>query len=145
MDMKSLSKLNLKDLVQLKQQESNPANLEIIEKRMETIRERYKKKNMAKKKESSDGSSSPKSDNSNSKIWTSPDPECCRQTTLAHSASLLKNYVKEQKKSTKKRDDPKETAINQMIMNHLNEPAPFPFKFLENYDITSITFNVIAK
>jgi hypothetical protein len=141
----NLAKLNLKQLIELKQTETNTAHLELIEKRMETIRERYKKKNMAKKKDSSDGSTSPKSDNSNSKIWTSPDPECCRQTTLAHSASLLKNYAKQQKKATKKRDDPKETTINQMIMNHLNEPAPFPFKFLENYDIISITFNVIAK
>ena len=145
MNFMNLAKLNLKQLIELKQTETNTAHLELIEKRMETIRERYKKKNMAKKKDSSDGSTSPKSDNSNSKIWTSPDPECCRQTTLAHSASLLKNYAKQQKKATKKRDDPKETTINQMIMNHLNEPAPFPFKFLENYDIISITFNVIAK
>jgi len=44
MNMMNLMKLNLKQLLEVKQNETNTANLQLIEKRMETIRERYKKK-----------------------------------------------------------------------------------------------------
>jgi len=152
MNMMNLMKLNLKQLLEVKQNETNTANLQLIEKRMETIRERYKKKNIKKKETSSaEGSKSPtsvKSDNSNSQIWTAPDPEQCRQTTFATATSLLKNYHKEQntkKKKVVKRDDPTETTINHMISRHLDNATPFPFKFLENYNISSITFQVSLK
>lgn len=157
MNMSNLTKLNLKQLLELKQKETNTAHLELIEKRMETIRERYKKKNTAKKGASSvEGSTSPKSDNSNSQIWTAPDPEQCRQTTYNTACNLLKNYQKEQntkkpkkprqeKPKQEKRDDPTETAINYMVSKHVDNATPFPFKFLENYNISSITFHVSAK
>lgn len=164
MEFKDLVKMNLKNLQQLKEKSSGK-DLETINKVMETVKEKYRKKNHS-TKEKSGTSVSSNSSNENSKVWTAPHEEECRKTTLVNAVNLMKNYKKREKKINK-RPDPIEKTIHQdetikMIEQHLakNKPntivnevrkisleqtADTRFEFLKDYDILSITFQVIHK
>jgi hypothetical protein len=123
----------------------------------------------------SSGSSTQGSKNEDSQVWTAPsDTECRKTTTLNEAINLMKNYKPRQKlvPKTKKRPDPIEKTIHQdeskkMIEQYLeknqqnirvNEIKHVPldkevnpsfkdtrFEFLKDYDILSITFQVILK
>ena len=173
MEFKNLVKLNLKSLQELKEKSSGK-NLETINKVMETVREKYRKKNGATKAKSGSSSDSGGSKNEDSQIWTAPSDTECRKTidevkstSLQQAMKLMKNY-KPRQKLIPKRPDPIEKTIHQdeskkMIEEYLqknqqnmkvNEIKHIPldkevkdtrFDFLKDYDILSITFQVVAK
>jgi hypothetical protein len=162
MDFKNLVKLNLKSLQELKEKATG-ADLETINKVMATVREKYRKKNGATKVKSSgsSGSSTQGSKNEDSQIWTAPsDTECRKTTTLNEAMKIMKNYKPRQKlvPKSKKRPDPIETnvpQVSEMINKYLSTdatshvvndvPKDCRFDFLKEYDILSITFQVVAK
>ena len=175
MEIKNLVKLNLKSLQELKEKATG-ADLETINKVMETVREKYRKKNGATKGKSggSSNSSNSGSSNADSKVWTAPsDTECRKTTTLNEAMKIMKNYKpRPPKTKTIKRPNPIETQVPEMISKYLsntdyecspcmenptvptvpmvsktvnNIPRDCRFDFLKEYDILSITFQVIHK
>lgn len=170
MEIKNLVKLNLKSLQELKEKATG-ADLETINKVMETVREKYRKKNGATKQKSggSSNSSTSGSSNAESKVWTAPsETECRKTTTLNEAMKIMKNYKPRQKlvPKAKKRPDPTETDIEMMnkylsntnyecspcmespkteskVVNNI--PKDCRFDFLKDYDILSITFQVIHR
>lgn len=168
MEIKNLVKLNLKSLQELKEKATG-ADLETINKVMETVREKYRKKNGATKQKSggSSNSSTSGSSNAESKVWTAPsETECRKTTTLNEAMKIMKNY-KPRPPKTKKRPNPIETKIPEMVSQYLsntdyqcspcmespkteskvvnNIPKDCRFDFLKDYDILSITFQVIHR
>jgi hypothetical protein len=164
MEIKNLVKMNLKSLQELKEKATG-ADLETINKVMETVREKYRKKNGATKGKSggsSNSSTSGSSTNADSQVWTAPsDTECRKTTTLNEAMKIMKNYKPRQKlvPKSKKRPDPIEKEVPDMVSMYLQDEKKIVnkvietstvnpdnrFDFLKNYDILSITFQVIHK
>ena len=164
MEIKNLVKLNLKSLQELKEKATG-ADLETINKVMETVREKYRKKNGATKGKSggsSNSSTSGSSINADSQVWTAPsDTECRKTTTLNEAINKMKNYKPRQKlvPKAKKRPDPIEKEVPDMVSMYLQDEKKIVnkvletstvnpdtrFDFLKNYDVLSITFQVIHK
>jgi hypothetical protein len=166
--MENLNKLNLTELTNALSNAPNESTKNLITNRMMVLKDRHRKKTINKKtkEESSDSSSTVKSDVSINTLYKAveipfeePLPTTNQENTrairMAHATKLLTEYKRPSKSAPKKRVSPKEIDVSKSITTtKLEEQYPHIFKHIntvydmdveKDYDIVSITFNLQRK
>ena len=173
--MENLNKLNLTELTNALSNAPNESTKNLITNRMMVLKDRHRKKTINKKTkaESSDSSSTVKSDVSINTLYKvveipfeEPLPTVNQENTrairMAHATKLITEYKKPIKSAPKKRVSPKEMDISKSITttaegasSNLEEQYKHIFKHInvvtdkesleKDYDVVSITFNLQRK
>jgi len=167
--MENLNKLNLTELTNALSNAPNESTKNLITNRMMVLKDRHRKKTINKKtkEESSDSSSTVKSDVSINTLYKAveipfeePLPNFNKEDTrairMAHATKLITEYKKPIKSAPKKRVSPKEMDISKSITTtNLEEQYKHIFKHInvvtdqgsleKDYDVVSITFNLQRK